>query len=141
MTTIGPYEFPDDLRYAKEHVWAKAEGTAVTIGITQLGQALAGDIVYVEIPRLGRQVTKDEPFMAMESGKWVGRVKSPVSGTISSVNEDIEWGSAVVNQDPYGHGWLARIEAQNLGELDELMNADSAELAAYVASERAKYGK
>ena len=141
MTTIGDYEFPDDLYYDREHVWARVEDSTVTIGLTQFGQDLAGEIVYVEVPRVGRDVSQGEAFMSMESGKWVGRVRSPVSGTISEANEDVEWESTLVNQDPYGEGWLAKIEANDLGELGSMMKADSAEFAALIASEREKYDK
>jgi glycine cleavage system H protein len=141
MTTIDQFEFPDDLFYDEEHIWAKAAGDVVTIGMSQFGQELAGDIVYVEVPRVGRTVSKGEAFMSMESGKWVGRVKSPVSGEIVEANEEVEWESTIVNEDPYGEGWLAKIKASDLGELDTLMKAGSAEFAELIAAERAKYGK
>jgi glycine cleavage system H protein len=141
MTTFGEYEFPDDLFYDQEHVWARVEGNTVTIGLTQFGQDLAGEIVYVEVPRVGREVSQGEAFMSMESGKWVGRIRSPVSGTIAEVNEEVEWESTLVNEHPYDEGWLAKIEASDLGELDNLMKADSDELAALIASEREKYAK
>jgi glycine cleavage system H protein len=91
---IEPFEFPDELYYTPEHIWARAEGDLVTIGLSQFGQELAGRIAYVEVPRTGRAVVKGEPFMSMESGKWVGRVKSPVSGTVVEANEELEWGVA-----------------------------------------------
>ena len=141
MTKIDQYEFPDDLYYDKEHVWARVKGSTVTIGISQLGQALAGDIVYVEAPLVGREVTKGEPFMSMESGKWVGRVKSPLAGKMVEANGELEWESTLVNSDPYGKGWLAKIEAADLGGLNDLMRANSPEFAAQVAQDRAKYGK
>jgi glycine cleavage system H protein len=141
MTTIGEYEFPDELYYDQEHVWARVEGDVVTIGMTQFGQDLAGEIVYVEVPRVGREVSQGEAFMSMESGKWVGRIKSPLSGKIVEANEEIEWESTLVNEDPYGEGWLAKIEVSDLGELDNMMRADSAEFAALIASEREKYEK
>jgi len=142
MTTIDQYEFPDDRYYDKEHVWARVdEENMVTIGMTSFGQDLAGEIVYVEVPRVGRTVDKGEAFMSMESGKWVGRIQSPVSGEIAEANEEVEWESTLVNEDPYGEGWLARIEAADLGELDSLMKADSEEFAAFIAAERVKYEK
>ena len=141
MTTIGEYEFPDDLYYDQEHVWARVEGDTATIGMTQLGQDLAGEIVYVEVPRVGREVSQGEAFMSMESGKWVGRVKSPVSGEIIEANEEVEWESTLVNEDPYGEGWLAKIQASDLGELDSLLKADSDAFAAFIAAEREKYDK
>jgi glycine cleavage system H protein len=138
---IEPFEFPDELYYSVEHIWARAEGDLVTIGLSQFGQELAGRIAYVEVPRAGRAVAKGEPFMSMESGKWVGRVKSPVTGTVVEANEELEWESDVVNKDPYGKGWLARIKASNPAELSELMRPDSPEFAAHIAAERAKYKK
>jgi len=142
MTTIDQYEFPDDLYYDKEHVWARVEeDSMVTIGMSSFGQDLAGEIVYVEVPRVGRSVEKGEAFMSMESGKWVGRIQSPVSGEIAEANEEVEWESTLVNEDPYGEGWLARIEADDLSELDGLMRADSEAFAAFIAAEREKYEK
>ena len=80
MATIENFDFPDDLYFTNEHVWAKVEGNTITIGLTQLGQDLAGDILYVEMPAAGRDIAQNDAFMSMESGKWVGRVKAPVSG-------------------------------------------------------------
>ena len=141
MTKIDQYEFPDELYYTEEHVWARVEDNAATIGISQFGQELAGEIVYVEVPMVGREVKQGEPFMSMESGKWVGRVKSPVSGKIVEANEEIEWESTLVNEDPYGQGWLAKIEMADAAELDKLLKADSDEFAAVLAADREKYGK
>ena len=89
MATIENFDFPDDLYYTKEHVWAKVDGNTVTIGLTQFGQDIAGDILYVEAPAVGREIAKDEAFMSMESGKWVGRVKAPVSGKILESNSEL----------------------------------------------------
>jgi glycine cleavage system H protein len=86
-------------------------------------------------------VKQGEPFMSMESGKWVGRVKSPVSGTITEANEEIEWESTLVNEDPYGQGWLAKIEASDLSELDSLLKAASPAFAELIAADREKYDK
>ena len=139
--TIDAWEFPDDLSYTREHVWARVEGDIVTIGLSSFGQDLAGRIAFVEVPRAGRAVTKNEPFMSMESGKWVGRVKAPVSGTVTEANEELEWESDVVNKDPYGKGWLAKIKAADLADLKDLLRTDSPEFAAHIAAERAKYNK
>ncbi len=141
MTTIDKYEFPDDLYYTREHVWAKAEGNVVTIGLSQLGQDVAGNILFVEAPRKDRIIAKDEAFMSMESGKWVGRVKSPVSGKILEANSELEWDCSLVNSDPYKAGWLARIEASDLKELNTLLKANLADFATFIADERKKYNK
>jgi glycine cleavage system H protein len=141
MTTIGDYEFPDELYYDQEHSWVRVEGNVATIGLSMFGQDLAGEIVYVEMPLVGREVAKGDAFMSMESGKWVGRVKSPVSGKITAANEELEWETATVNSDPYGEGWLAKLDISDPSELDGLMRADSDEFAALIAAERAKYDK
>ena len=141
MATIENYEFPDDLYYTKDHVWAKVDGNVVTIGLTQFGQSIAGDILFVEAPHPGREITKDEAFMSMESGKWVGRIKSPVSGKILESNAELEWESNQVYSDPYGKGWLTKVEATNLKELDNLLRANSPDLANLIAEEKKKYKK
>jgi glycine cleavage system H protein len=141
MTKIDQYEFPDELYYTEEHVWARVEDKVATIGVSHFGQELAGEIVYVEVPMVGREVKQGEPFMSMESGKWVGRVKSPVSGKIVEANEEIEWESTLVNEDPYGQGWLAKIEMADAGELANLLKAESQGFAALIAAEREKYDK
>ena len=138
---IAGYEFPDGLYYDKLHGWARVEGNTLVQGLTDFGQAIAQEIVFVEVPRTGRDVEQGQTFMSMESGKWVGRVKSPVSGEIVEANEEVEWESTIVNEDPYGEGWLAKIEMTDPGDLDDLLKADSAEFAALIASEREKYGK
>ena len=141
MTTIGDYEFPDELYYDQEHSWVRVDDNVAIIGLSMFGQDLAGEIVYVEMPLIGRKVAKGDAFMSMESGKWVGRVKSPVSGKISAANEELEWESTTVNEDPYGEGWLAKLEISDPSELEALMKADSDEFAALIAAEREKYDK
>jgi glycine cleavage system H protein len=136
---IDDYNFPDDLLYDKEHNWARIEGNEATIGMTDFGQKLAGEIVYAEVPRVGREIKAGEPFMSLESGKWVGRVKGIVSGKITESNGELEWESALINQDPYGGGWFAKV--QLAGEPAGLLKASDPEFAAFVAAERAKYGK
>ena len=138
---IGGYSFPDDLLYDRAHNWARIDGSMATIGLTDFGQDIAGEIVYAETPRVGREIAFGEPFMSLESGKWVGRVKSPVSGEIAEANEEVEWESTIVNEDPYGEGWLAKIQASDLGELDDLLRANTPEFAAFIAEEQEKYEK
>jgi glycine cleavage system H protein len=136
---IGGFSFPDDLLYDKEHNWARIEGDTATIGITDLGQDLAGEIVYAEVPRVGRDITHGEPFMSLESGKWVGRVKAIVTGKIVEANEEIEWESTIINEEPYEGGWFAKVEMS--GEPVGLLKVSDPEFAAFVAAEREKYGK
>ena len=138
---IDKYEFPDDLYYDKEHNWARVEGNVATLGLTDFGQDLAGEIVYVEAPRVGRDIELGLPFMSLESGKWVGRVKAILSGKISEANEELEWESTIVNESPYEDGWFVKIELSNPGEVEGLLRPDDAEFAELIAAEREKYDK
>lgn len=136
---IDRFEFPDDLYYDKEHGWARAEGNIVIQGMSDFGQAIALEIVYVEAPRVGRRVEQGQTFMSLESGKWVGRVKAVVSGTIQEANEELEWEPTLLNESPYEGGWLVKIEVSDPSELEVLMKADSAELGAFIKGEMEKY--
>ena len=138
MQTSG-FEFPDDLYYDKLHSWARVDGNTVTQGMTEFGQAIAQEIVFVEVPRTGRAVEQGQTFMSMESGKWVGRVAAIVSGEIAEVNEELEWEPTLVNESSYENGWLVKIEASSTGELGNLMKADSPELKAFIEEEAEKY--
>jgi len=137
---IDRYEFPDDLYYDREHNWARVEDHLMTQGMSDLGQALAGEIVFVEMPRVGRVVRQGEPFMSLESGKWVGRIRAMASGKIVAANEEIEGECSLINQSPYDKGWLAQIELTDPAELTSLMRPDAA-FAEFIAAERKKYGK
>lgn len=136
---IDRFKFPDDLYYDKEHSWARAEGNTVVQGMSDFGQAIAQEIVYAEAPRVGRKVEQGQTFMSMESGKWVGRVKAIVSGTIQEANEELEWEPTLLNESPYEDGWLVKIEVSDPAELENLMKADSAELEAFIKGEMEKY--
>lgn len=138
---IDKYKFPDNLCYDEEHNWARVEGSIVIQGLSDFGQDLAGEIVYAEMPRVGREVQQGQPFMSMESGKWVGRIKAIVSGKITDANEETEWESTIINEDPYGEGWLAKFEAADLSELDSLMRPSDPAFAEFIAAEREKYDK
>lgn len=136
---IEQYTFPDDLVYDRDHNWALIEGNIATIGMSDFGQGLAGEILYAEVPRVGREITFGEAYISIESGKWVGRIKAPVTGKIIETNSEIEWESTVINEDPYGEGWIAKVE---IGEEPAgLMKATTPEFAEFIAAEREKYGK
>jgi glycine cleavage system H protein len=136
---IAGFEFPDDLYYDKIHGWARLEGSTVTQGLTDFGQAIAQEIVFVEIPRTGREVEQGQTFMSMESGKWVGRVAAVASGTIGEANEELEWEPSLVNESPFDEGWLVKIEVKDPAELNNLMKADSPEFKAFIEEEAEKY--
>jgi glycine cleavage system H protein len=136
---IEGYSFPDDLLYDKEHNWVRIEGDTATVGLTDFGQDLAGEIVYAEVPRVGRNIEMGQPVMSIESGKWVGRVNALVSGTITEANEEIEWEATLINEDPYGEGWFAKVKLA--GEPEGLLKASDPEFAQLIADEKEKYGK
>jgi glycine cleavage system H protein len=117
---IEGYNLPDELYYHKEHFWAKVEGNVVTVGTTDFAQKLAGQIVYIELPAAGKAVEQGKPCGSMESGKWVGRIYSPVSGKVESVNPDLEDTPELVNESPYAKGWMFKVSVANLQE--ELKN-------------------
>lgn len=136
---ISGIEFPDDLYYDKKHGWARVEGNVAVQGLSDFGQKIAQEIVFVEAPRAGRDVEQGQTFMSMESGKWVGRVEALVSGKIAETNEELEFEPSMVNDSPFGEGWLVKIEMSDPSELDNLMRADSADLKAFIEEEAAKY--
>lgn len=136
---IAGFEFPDDLYYDKQHNWARVEGNILVQGLTDFGQRIAKEIVYVEIPPVGKTVTQGQTFMSMESGKWVGRVPALVSGKIVAVNEELDFEPSIINQSPFDQGWLVKIEMSNPAELNHLFRADSPEFRAFVEEEVAKY--
>ena len=136
---ISGYEFPDDLYYDKLHSWARVDGNVITQGMTEFGQAIAQEIVFVEAPRTGRDVEQGQTFMSMESGKWVGRIAALVTGKIGEVNEELEWEPTLVNESPFENGWLVKIEMADAAQLGNLMKADSPEFKAFIEEEAEKY--
>ena len=116
-------EFPDDVRYTKEHEWARLEGGRVRIGVTDFAQDALGDVVYVDLPEIGSVIHADEAFGEVESTKSVSDVYSPVSGTIVEKNPLIEDAPELVNQHPYGDGWLVLVEPADPDDVGRLMDA------------------
>ena len=116
-------EFPEDLRYTKEHEWARAEGGRVRIGITDFAQDALGDVVYVDLPEVGAAVEADRPLGEVESTKSVSDVFSPLSGTIVERNPLIDDRPELVNEAPYGDGWLVVIEPSDPDALSALLDA------------------
>jgi glycine cleavage system H protein len=114
---------PADLKYSTEHEWVRVEGNEAAVGITDYAQDALGDVVYVELPKLGTAVTAHSSIAEIESTKSVSEVYCPVSGSIVAVNGDLEATPEAVNTDPYGAGWIFRIELSEPSELDTLMDA------------------
>lgn len=118
-------EFPEDVRYTKEHEWARPEGGKIRVGITDFAQDALGDVVYVDLPDVGASVEADQPFGEVESTKSVSDVYSPVSGTIVERNPLIDERPELVNEQPYGDGWLVMIEPSAPDVIGTLMEASS----------------
>jgi glycine cleavage system H protein len=127
-------EAPPGLKYSKEHEWVAAEEAVATIGITDHAQEQLGEIVYIELPSVGDKVSKDDPFGVVESVKAVSDIYAPVSGTVIEVNEDLPETPGVVNEDPYGDGWLIKVRVSDPTDFDDLM--ESEEYEEIVASEK-----
>lgn len=115
---------PRDLRYTKDHEWARAESPYVLVGVTDYAQEHLGDIVYVEVPHAGEDVNLGEPFGTIESTKSVSDLISPITGVVIEGNADLVDTPQIINEDPYGDGWIMRVSAESLDELDELMDAE-----------------
>jgi glycine cleavage system H protein len=116
-------EIPKELRYSEEHEWATVDEDIATIGITDYAQEQLGDIVYIELPETGTQVTKGDKFGVVESVKAVSDLYSPVTGTVVTVNTGLPNTPETVNEEPYGDGWMIRVEMSDPEELDDLMTA------------------
>ncbi len=123
-------EFPKGLKYSTEHEWVLVENdNGAVIGISDFAQSELGDVVYVEAPELGEKVSKDDPFGAVESVKAVSDLYAPVSGEVTEVNDALPDTPELINDDPYGEGWIIKVAMSDPGELDDLMTAE--EYAAY----------
>jgi glycine cleavage system H protein len=116
-------DVPDDRRYSKDHEWARLEGDRVRVGITDYAQDALGDVVFVQVPALGAEVTAGDPLSEVESTKSVSDVYAPVTGTVVEVNADLADAPQRLNEDPYGEGWLCVIEPSDPGQLDGLLDA------------------
>lgn len=124
---------PENLKYTKEHEWLNVDGSIITIGITHYAQDSLGDIVFVELPEEGAELTKGDSFGVVESVKAVSDLYSPVTGKVVEINDDIVEAPEVINDDPYGDAWMIKVEISNGGDLDETL--DSAEYGEFVEEE------
>ncbi|WP_259068939.1 glycine cleavage system protein GcvH [Mucilaginibacter sp. X4EP1] len=118
-------DFPSGLKYTKDHEWIKVDGNDAYIGITEFAQRELGDIVYIDISSLGKEVAKDEVFGTVEAVKTVSDLFMPVTGTINEVNPALDKQPELVNSDPYGEGWMVKITLADVASVDGLLSADS----------------
>jgi len=119
--------FPEDLKYTRDHEWARVKGNRVTVGITDFAQDQLGDVVYVELPDVGDTVKKGEAFGVVESTKAVSDLFAPVSGKVVEVNDPLTDAPETVNEDPYEEGWMIVVEVANPAEQSDLLDAASYE--------------
>ncbi len=127
-------EIPAGLRYSKEHEWVATEEEVATIGITDYAQEQLGEIVYVELPAVGDKISKDDAFGVVESVKAVSDIYAPVSGTVVEVNQELPESPEMINEDPYGDGWLVKVKVSDGSELEDLL--DNEEYEELVAAEK-----
>ena len=117
--------FPENLKYTKDHEWVLIEGNTATVGITDFAQSELGDIVYVEVETVDETLDKEEVFGTVEAVKTVSDLFLPLSGTIESFNEELDQNPELVNSDPYGVGWMIKMSVDNLDEIEELLDVDA----------------
>jgi len=117
--------YPDDLAYSREHEWVRVEGSRATIGITSFAADELGDIVFVELPEVGATLTQFGTFGVVESVKAVSDLYAPVSGAVIEVNDALREAPELLNSDPFGEGWIARVELSETSELDALLDAEA----------------
>jgi len=118
-------ELRDDLKYTKEHEWIKIKGDVAVVGITDHAQAELTDIVFVELPEVGKEVTKGDELCVVESVKSVSEIYAPLSGKIVKINDKLEDTPETVNESPYDNGWLVELEIKDKTEIDNLLDAES----------------
>ncbi|MXV60704.1 glycine cleavage system protein GcvH [Natronorubrum sp. JWXQ-INN-674] len=121
------FDIPDDRRYLESHEWALEDDGTVRVGISDFAQDELGDVVFVELPDTGDELSRDEEFGVIESIKAVSDLYAPVSGEVTAVNESLFDTPELVNEDPFGEGWMLELEADDTAELDELLSADEYE--------------
>ena len=114
---------PENLRYSKDHEWVSVDGDTATIGITDYAQHSLGDVVYVELPKEGETFGAHEAFGSVESVKAVSEIFTPIAGEVLEINEGLNDTPEVVNNDPYGSGWMVKLKMENAGEADALLSA------------------
>jgi glycine cleavage system H protein len=123
-TKFNDMNFPAELKYTKDHEWIKVEGNVATVGITEFAQSELGDIVYVDVTSLGKEVAKDEVFGTVEAVKTVSDLFMPVTGTVTEVNPALNNQPDLVNSDPYGEGWMVKITVADVADVESLLSAD-----------------
>ncbi len=135
---IQGYEMPEELYYEPNHYWVRVENDLLVMGMDDFAQKMAGDIVFVQLPFEGKKLKAGKKFAQVESGKWLGKVYAPVNGELLESNEALEAEPSLINQDPYGKGWMFKIKPADKGELSNLIH-DPAAIEKWVLEDIEKY--
>lgn len=122
---MGNQDIPQGLLYTRDHEWVRLEGNVAVVGITDYAQRALGDVTYVDLPRMGKEVAQGDELAAVESAKAASDIFAPVSGTVAEINEALELNPEKVNDDPYGEGWICKITGFLPSDKDSLLDADA----------------
>jgi glycine cleavage system H protein len=143
LVKVEGNDFPEDIYYHREHMWVRVEGDLVRVGYNDWAQSAASKLVSIKTKKAGSPVQIGKTLGTVESGKWVGPLKVPITGEIKELNEEVLKNPTLINKDPYGQGWVAVIKPENLkGELPQLIKGtDIEQLKAWLAAEKARVGK
>ncbi len=121
---LGEWSFCKDLLYHKEHLWLEVKDSIARVGLTDYAQDTRGDVLYLGLPKIGLRVQQGDTVATIETGKWVGRLIAPVTGTIVGINSQLSRNPQLINQDPYGEGWIFQLRISNQTELSSLLKCD-----------------
>lgn len=135
---IEGYNLPDDLYYEKNHFWVRVEGDLLVMGMDDFAIKMAGEIVYVQLPEEGKEISAGKKFTKIESGKWLGKVYAPVDGELVESNEALEENATIINEDCYGKGWMFKIRPNNMADINNLIH-DPKDIEAWVLEDIEKY--
>ena len=138
---IAGYNMPEELYYDQYHFWTRVDGDELVIGMDDFAEKLAGQIVFVQLPFVGKAVTAGKKFAKVESGKWLGTVYGPVDGEIAAVNQELEENPSLINQDCYGKGWMYRIKPADMSQINSLIHGGKDVLEAWLQEDIKKFKK
>jgi len=139
MADIEGYQLPDELYYHPEHMWVRREGDILRIGINDFSQKLAGELSFIELPEAQQEAEENQVIGSYETGKWMGKIFAPLAGTVIEVNEELEDDPTLVNEDPYGRGWIFTMKPRDIGNLEKLIHGDA--VAGWIKREAEKNAK
>jgi len=126
MVKVKEYELLEDLYYHEQHMWVRVEGDIAVVGVDDFTQKAAGEVTYIELPSTGDKFEAGDLAGSIETGKWIGKLYSPVSGEIVEINEEVQNDPTLINSDPYGKGWLFKVKMTSPDDIKNLLRGDDA---------------